>query len=207
MKRLLITTSNKGKLREIRALLNGLAAELVTPDELGLSLDITEDGRSYAENAAKKATAYANASGLISLGDDSGLEVQALNGAPGLYSARYVPKPGASDADRRAHLLQNLLGKPRPWTARFLAAVAIAVPRQGVECTQGECRGEIIDEERGSRGFGYDPIFLLDEAGRTMAELDMEEKNRLSHRARAIMSARPIFEKLFGPMNRVAEPS
>jgi XTP/dITP diphosphohydrolase len=143
---------------------------------------------------------------LISLGDDSGLEVEALDGAPGLYSARYVPRTDATDADRRAYLLQNLRGKPHPWRARFRAAVAIAVPKQEVECSEGECCGEIIAEERGSGGFGYDPIFLLDEAGHTMAELDMEEKNRLSHRARAIMNARPIFEKLFGPINRATAP-
>lgn len=196
MTRLLIATNNKGKVREIRALLSPLPLELLTPDDLGLDLSVNEDGRTYAENASKKAVAFATASGMISLADDSGLEVEALRGEPGLYSARYVPRDGATDADRRAFLLQRLLGKPRPWTARFCAAVAIAVPGKGVQSAEGECRGEIIPEERGSGGFGYDPIFLVAPTGHTMAELEMDEKNRLSHRARAILKARVILERI-----------
>ena len=103
---------------------------------------------------------------MISLADDSGLEVDALDGAPGLYSARYSPKPNATDADRRAYLLQNLQDKPRPWTARFHATIAIATPNGDVHRTEGICEGEIILEERGTGGFGYDPIFLLSESGR-----------------------------------------
>jgi len=198
MNRLLIATNNKGKVLEISALLNGLAAELVTPDDIALKLDVNEDGTTYAENAVRKAVAFARASGLISLADDSGLEVKALGGAPGLYSARYLPGFGATDADRRAYLLQNLSRTARPWMAVFRAAIAIAVPNQDVQVADGECRGEIIPEERGMGGFGYDAIFLVAEAGRTMAELDMDEKNRLSHRARAVMNARPILESLFG---------
>jgi XTP/dITP diphosphohydrolase len=197
-KQLLIATNNRGKVIEIQALLADIGCELVTPSQINLTLDVEEDGQTYAENAAKKAVAFARASGRISLADDSGLEVDALGGAPGLHSARYSLKPGASDADRRAQLLQNLRGQPRPWTARFRATVAIAAPQGGVELAEGSCPGEIIPEERGTGGFGYDPIFLLQESGLTMAELSMDEKNRLSHRARAVLAARPILKKLFG---------
>lgn len=199
MTRLLIATHNPGKLREIQEILSNLHLTLLTPNDLGLNLKIIEDGQTYAENAAKKALEYAQATGLLSLGDDSGLEVDALGGAPGIYSARYSLKVGASDADRRAYLLQNLALKPRPWTARFYAVIAIATPEGKVEFTSGECRGEIIPEERGMNGFGYDPIFLLPELGKTMAELDEAQKNQISHRARALQNARPLLEKLLPP--------
>lgn len=194
---LLIATNNKGKVKELQELLRDTGIELVTPAQIDLQLDVVEDGSTYAENATKKATAFANASGMISLADDSGLEVDALNGAPGLYSARYSPKPNATDADRRAYLLQNLQGKPRPWMARFHATIAIATPDGEVHLTEGICEGEIIPEERGTGGFGYDPIFLLSELGKTMAELSMDEKNHLSHRAKAVMKAKPILRELF----------
>ncbi len=197
-KQLLIATNNKGKVIEIQALLADIDYELVTPAQINLNLEVEEDGATYAENAAKKAVAFARASGLISLADDSGLEVDALGGAPGLHSARYSLKPGASDADRRAYLLQNLRGEPRPWMARFRATVAVATPQGDVELTEGTCPGEIIPEERGMGGFGYDPIFLLQDIGLTMAELSMDEKNRLSHRARAVLAARPILMKFLG---------
>jgi XTP/dITP diphosphohydrolase len=192
MFRLLIATHNKGKMDEIRALLSDLPIELVAPEDVGALLRVEEDGDTYIENATKKAVAFADASGLVSLADDSGLEVEALGGAPGLRSARYIPRPGATDADRRAHLLKNLDGRLRPWTARFRAAVAIATPRDGVQWAEGACAGEIIRDERGTGGFGYDRIFLVEGTGRTMAELQMAEKNLLSHRARAIMNARTI---------------
>lgn len=197
MNKLLIATNNKGKLEEMQALLAGLSAELIMPEQIGLDLHVTEDGKSYAENASKKAAAFARSSDLISLADDSGLEVEALGGAPGLYSARYVASPGATDADRRLRLLQNLSTKPRPWLARFRAAIAIAVPRGSVQVLEGDCPGEIIPVERGTGGFGYDPIFYIPGLDRTMAELTMEEKNRISHRAQAVMKARPILDRLF----------
>ncbi len=131
----------------------------------------------YAENAARKAQAYSIASGIFTLGDDSGLEVDVLNGAPGIYSARYAPQVGATDADRRAYLLQQLSPYPSPWIARFNCTVALASPDGDVHFAHGICPGEIIPEERGVNGFGYDPIFLLTEMGRTMAELTMDEKN------------------------------
>jgi XTP/dITP diphosphohydrolase len=196
MQKLLIATGNKGKVKEIQALLDGLDVELVTPKDLGLEMDVEEDGATYEENAGKKARAYSQASGLIALADDSGLEVDALGGEPGLYSARYAGKLGATDADRRAFLLEKLAGKPRPWTARFHATVAVGMPDGLVQFAEGNCYGEIIPEERGGGGFGYDPIFFIPKMNRTMAELSMDEKNRLSHRALAVKYALPILQKL-----------
>ena len=198
MKQLLIATNNKGKVKEIQDLLKDTGIELVTPAQINLDLDVLEDGQTYAENAAKKALAFAEASGLTSLADDSGLEVDALDSAPGLYSARYGSSGGGklSDAERRAFLIQNLQGKPRPWMARFHATIAIALPNGETYLAEGFCEGEIIPEERGTGGFGYDPIFLLPELGKTMAELPMDEKNRLSHRARAGMNAKPILDQI-----------
>jgi XTP/dITP diphosphohydrolase len=196
MTTLLIASSNPGKLREIRAILGSFPVELVLPAQIGLHLDVVEDGVNYAENAILKARAYAKASGLIALGDDSGLEVYALGGQPGLYSARYAPWPNATDADRRRYLLQNLQGKPRPWEAHFHCTVAIATPEGEVYTADGDCPGEVIPEERGTGGFGYDPIFLLPDRGLTMAELPEVDKNAISHRARAIQAAVPILERL-----------
>ncbi len=196
MHKLLIATNNKGKVKELQDLLKETGIELVTPADINIDLEVEEDGKTYKENAAKKAVAFARVSKLISLADDSGLEVDALNGAPGLYSARYHPKPGANDADRRAYLIENLMDKPRPWTAHFHATLAIAIPEQDVRIVEGNCFGEIIPQERGTGGFGYDPIFLFPELNRTMAELEMEEKNRISHRARAVMNAIPILKKI-----------
>lgn len=198
MQKLLIATGNRGKVKEIQALLEGLDVKLVTPKDIGLELEVHEDGQTYAENAGKKALAYSQASGLLSLADDSGLEVDALDGAPGLYSARYSPLPGATDADRRTYLLKNLAGKPQPWTAHFHATVAIAWPDGQVHFADGNCYGEIIPDERGNNGFGYDPIFFIPETKRTMAELSMDEKNRLSHRALAVKNALPILQKMLG---------
>jgi len=196
MIRLLIATENQGKVKEIQALLAELDVELVTPKSLGLDLKVVEDGTTYEENAGKKAVAHSRASGLVSLADDSGLEVDALGGAPGLYSARYSPLPGATDADRRAYLLQNLQGKPQPWTAHFHATLAIATPDGALQFTDGNVYGEIIAVERGNNGFGYDSLFLIPALGRTTAELSMEEKNRLSHRALAVQNAIPVLRKL-----------
>ena len=192
MSKLLIATQNQGKLKEIRALLRGLEVELVTPAQLMLALTVDEHGDTYAQNAALKSQAFARLSGLLTLADDSGLEVDALGGAPGVHSARFSPRPGASDADRRALLLERLAGKPHPWTARFRCVVALSAPDGLTRFSEGVCSGEIIPEERGQNGFGYDPIFFIPEVRLTMAELSMEDKNRLSHRARAVLAAQPI---------------
>lgn len=197
MNKLLIATNNQGKVLELQELLAGSGIEFVTPAQIDLQLDVVEDGSTYQENAGKKAIAFAQASGLISLADDSGLQVDALGGAPGLYSARYSPKPGANDKDRRDFLLENLKDKPRPWTAHFHATIAVAKPNGEIEFAEGNCYGEIIPEERGMGGFGYDAIFFMPEFGRTMAELDMEEKNRFSHRALAVLAAMPILKRMF----------
>ena len=195
MTKLLVATANRGKLHEIQALLAGLPLSLVTPADLGLHLEVTETGNTYAVNAALKATTFARLSGLLTLADDSGLEVDALNGLPGVRSARFSPIPGATDADRRQYLLQQLGDKNRPWTAHFHCTVALANPAGEVVYFEGDCPGEIIPTERGDNGFGYDPIFLLPELGRTMAELSMAEKNRLSHRSRAIMASIPYLHQ------------
>ncbi len=197
MPKLLIATNNVGKQREIRSLLNGLTSELVTPAEIGLELDVKEDGTTYKENAAKKALAFSQATGLISLADDTGLEVEALGGAPGLFSARYARKPNATDADRRAYLLKNLHSQPQPWDARFICVVAVATHEGELQYTEGICRGAIIPNERGNFGFGYDPIFFIPSVQKTMAELSMIEKNLLSHRAKAVLAAVPILSKYF----------
>lgn len=196
MARLLLASTNPGKVFEIQALLEGLNLELVTPSQLRIDLVVEEDGATYEENAARKALAFAKMTGIPTLADDSGLEVDTLNGAPGLFSARFSPLPSATDADRRAHLIAELETQPRPWRARFHCTIVLALPSGEIYTFQGECSGEIIPEERGQNGFGYDPIFHLPEIGKTMAELTMEEKNQLSHRARAVQAAMPTIKKL-----------
>ena len=196
MQKLLIATGNRGKIKEFQALLAELDAQLITPQECGLDLEVAEDGETYEQNAGKKARAYSQASGLICLADDSGLEVEALDGAPGLHSARYSPLPGATDADRRAYMLENLQGKPRPWRAHFHATLAIGLPDGQLLFAEADCPGEIIPEERGDNGFGYDPIFFLPTANCSMAELSTPAKNKISHRALAVKKALPILRKV-----------
>ncbi len=179
MREILIASGNAGKLREIRALLGDLPVKLILPEELGLHLLVEEIGHTYAENAEIKALAYHRVTGLTTLADDFGLEVDALGGLPGVRSARFSPKPGATDSDRRAYLLECLEQEPQPWKAHFHCTAALATPRGGVVFSDGDCPGVIIRDERGQNGFGYDPIFLLEELGLTMAELPEELKNRL----------------------------
>lgn len=198
MAQLLLASNNPGKQLEIQSLLEDLVLTLVLPEQIGLNLEVEENGETYVQNAGLKAAAFCQASGLLTLADDSGLEVDALGGLPGIRSARFSTKPGANDADRRAYLLERLQGTPRPWLAHFHCTVAIAVPGGEMYYADGDCPGEIIPEERGQNGFGYDPIFLLSETGLTMAELSMEAKNRLSHRARAVQAALPILTELLG---------
>jgi len=190
MKKVLIATTNPGKIREFRELFAEMSLDLVTLRDLKIAIEVVEDGNSYAENAAKKALAYAAQSGLITLADDSGLEVEALDGAPGIHSARFSPLPGATDSDRRSALLKTLEGRPTPWRARFHATIAIAFPDGRLVFAEGECLGEIIVEERGTNGFGYDPIFYIPEMAKSMAELSTEEKNQISHRAQAAKAAK-----------------
>ena len=196
MIKLLLGTNNPGKIREIRSLLDGLKLEVLTPIDLGIELAVRETGNSYQENAVIKAQTFAQATKLWSLADDSGLEVEVLNGAPGLYSSRYAGKPGATDADRRKILLQNLAGVPRPWKAAFRCTVALCSPDGRIFIKEGTCPGEIISEERGEGGFGYDPVFQLAESDSTMAELTPEVKNQLSHRGQAVRLVIPYLKEL-----------
>lgn len=196
MKKLLIATANQGKLLEIQALLHDLELTLLLPADLGIQLDVEESGSTYETNAAIKAMAFACTSGLLTLADDSGLEVDALGGLPGIRSARFSPLPGATDADRRRYLLTMLQDKVRPWTAHFHCTVALARADGKLCFAHGECWGEIIPEERGENGFGYDPIFMFPKFGCTMAELSLEQKNQISHRARAVQAAKPILMEM-----------
>ena len=196
MIKLLLATNNQGKLEELRSLLNGLDLKLVTPADLGLNLQVKETGESYRENAILKAAGFAKATNLWSLADDTGLEVEALDGAPGLYSARYAPQPDATDKDRRLVLLQNLEEKSQPWKAVFRCVVALCGPDGSIITKDGACPGEIIPEERGEGGFGYDPIFLLEVLRLTMAELSLVDKSALSHRSRAVWKILPVLKEL-----------
>ncbi|MFC2064616.1 RdgB/HAM1 family non-canonical purine NTP pyrophosphatase [Chloroflexota bacterium] len=198
MKELLLGTNNKGKVEEMSELLKHLDIHLLTPAMLGLEMEVSEDGDTYEDNAKLKAVAFSKASGLPCLSDDSGLEVDPLGGQPGLHSHRFAPQPGATDADRRDHLLKQLQGKPRPWLAHFHATIALAHPDGRLRIAYGECCGEIIPEERGVNGFGYDPIFFFPELGCTMAELGMDEKNQISHRANALRNAEGMIQELLG---------
>lgn len=197
MQELLIASTNPGKLREMQAILQYLPITIIQPADIGVSLHVEEDGDTYQANAKKKALAYCQASGRITLADDSGLEVDALGGAPGLYSARYSPLPGANDADRRVFLLQNLTGYPQPWLAHFHCTVVIATPGGESFVHDGNCYGQVIAEERGKNGFGYDAIFFLPALGKTMAELDDALKNQISHRAVALRESLASLQKIF----------
>jgi XTP/dITP diphosphohydrolase len=187
--KLLIATNNNGKKKEIAALFEGVPVELCFPADLGIDTDVEETGSTYAENAALKAETLCKISGLLTLADDTGLEVFALDGHPGLHSKRYVSTPGATDADRRAKLLAELADKPSPWLARFVCTVAVAAPDMPTQYFDGAVQGEIITCESGDYGFGYDRIFWIPLVGKTLADLPMPEKNQISHRAMAVKKA------------------
>ena len=192
MPKLLLATNNQGKAREYKSLLEGVPFELVMPAQVGVSAEVAEVGKSFEENAVLKAATLALKSGLLTLADDSGLEVEALGGEPGVLSARYAGE-NASDSDRLNYLLNKLKGVPeRERTARFRCVIAIASPDSRVEVCSGACRGIIATAPRGYNGFGYDPVFCVPELGKTIAELPPEEKNRISHRARAAEKAREL---------------
>lgn len=176
-RRLVVATGNAGKLGEYHALLAGTGLELVAFDP-----EVDEVGETYADNARLKAEAARNARSLPAVGDDSGVEVDVLGGFPGIHSARI----GRTQKERTQVLLDPLAGHPRPWRARFMCTIALAAPGRATEFFEGECRGEIIPDWRGVAGFGYDPVFLVPEAGRTFGEMSPEEKARYSHRARAV---------------------
>jgi XTP/dITP diphosphohydrolase len=196
MLKLLLATNNQGKVREYQNLLKGCGVELVTPSQVGLKLDVHESGRTYEENARLKAEAFASASGLLTLADDSGLEVDTLNGEPGIRSSRYAGE-GASDSQRVDFLLAKLKDIPiEKCTAHFSCVIALAYPEGKLEFYSGRCDGVITRQPRGTNGFGYDPIFLFPELKKTMAELSEETKNQISHRARAAQKACLALKKI-----------
>jgi XTP/dITP diphosphohydrolase len=216
--RVLVATNNEGKLREYRQLLQGLPMEPVSPAELGLTVEVNEIGATFAENARLKAEAFAVASGLPALADDSGLEVDALGGEPGVRSARYGG-PGLTEAARYALVLDRLTDVPWEWRgARFRCVIALALgdgadgdpasdrPASAeraptshtggsVSFAEGRCEGFVARGPRGAHGFGYDPVFFVPEFGLTMAELADEIKNRISHRARAVQASKAILAR------------
>jgi len=201
---LMLATSNPGKVAELRAILASLfdlgGLSLLSPRDWPAPLpQVTETGTTFAENARLKADALAAATGIPSLADDSGLCVDALDGAPGLYSARWAG-PGASDSERNTKLLLALADvPPERRTARFVCAAALAMPGGETRTAEGVCEGVILTAPRGANGFGYDPLFLLPDLRRTMAELTSEEKNRLSHRALAVSRLSSQFSVLMNP--------
>ncbi len=191
--RLLIATTNPGKVREYQQLLNGLNCDLVGLADVGITQDVAETGSTYTENALLKAREYAALSGLLTLADDSGLEVDALNGRPGVHSARYAPD-SPTRIQRLLGEMQNVPADQR--RARFQCVIALAWPDGRTEITSGTCEGWIAFEARGNNGFGFDPVFHMPERDVTMAELPEDVKNQISHRAHAAQKMRPILERI-----------
>lgn len=194
--KLLAATGNPGKLKEIKAILQGINIDVISPNDICLNIEVAETGITYAQNARLKAEAYLRAGGLPVLSDDSGLEVDALDGKPGLHSARFSPKENASDADRREYLLKQLRNQPHPWKAHFHCTAILLLPDGVIVEKNGRCDGVIIPEEIGEHGFGYDPIFYVPEFTATMAELVPPIKNLISHRAKALKALIPDIELL-----------
>lgn len=188
-----VASANKGKIQEIKKILEGSSLEVISMAEAGFNDEIDETGVTFEENAMIKAETIARKVDAIVMSDDSGLEVDALNGAPGVYSARYAG-PGATDMDRVIKLLGELSGVPDDKRqGRFVSAIAVVLPGGSKFVVRGTCEGIIAKEPSGSNGFGYDPVFYLPEFNCTMAELSMEEKNKISHRGRALVK---MVEKL-----------
>ena len=185
---LLLATNNAHKVEEFRSILKPYDAVLQTPADLGITLDVEESGNSYFENALLKARAYWQEGQNTVLSDDSGLEVEALDGSPGIHSHRFLPDPNATSRDRCLYLLERLKDAPRPWRAAFHCEVVVLTSKGEILTSHGVCTGEIIPEFRGEHGFGYDPIFLVAGTNQTMAELAPETKNSLSHRGKAVLA-------------------
>ena len=183
--KLVLASKNQHKLVEMQTILGQLGLEVVLESQVGVDVDVEETGTTFLENAALKAKAVMEASGMAAIADDSGLVVDALDGAPGVYSARYGGL--GSDPERTALLLKNMEGVPAEnRTARFVSAIVCALPDGRTVSAQGTCEGTILFETRGSNGFGYDPVFYVPQLGKTFAEASSEEKNALSHRGRAL---------------------
>jgi XTP/dITP diphosphohydrolase len=186
LKEIVVATENPGKLREIKDALQGMSIEILSLGDFSPMLPLEEDGRTFRENALKKARVVAKLTGRLTIADDSGLEVDSLQGMPGVRSARFAGE-GASDAENNRKLLQLLKGVPSTQRgATFRCVIAVVSPEGKEKWVEGLCRGVIGDTERGREGFGYDPLFLLPELGKTFAELPLELKNKVSHRGRAL---------------------
>lgn len=186
MKKIIFATGNEGKMREIREILSDLDVEVLSMKEAGITADIVEDGTTFEENAVIKAKTICELCGEITLADDSGLEIDYLNKEPGIYSARYMGED-TSYRIKNANLIERLEGVPdEKRTARFVCAVAAAFPDGSVKTVRATMEGRIGYEEKGENGFGYDPIFFLPEYSCSSAELSMEEKNKISHRGKAL---------------------
>lgn len=194
--KIILATQNQGKVRELRELLVNEAIEVLSLLDIPAWEDVEENGVTFADNAALKAREAVWRTGLIALADDSGLEVDALDGAPGVYSARYAgePKDDERNIDKLLHNLETIPEGQR--TARFRCALVVATPFGEEYLTEGAVQGRILTKRRGTDGFGYDPVFYLPEFARTMAELTLTEKNTLSHRAQAFRKAIPILQEL-----------
>lgn len=192
MKTLLIATHNQGKIREYQQLLADLPFTVVSLNQLQITHDVEETGSTFVENAILKATQYARLSGVLTWADDSGLEIDALEGRPGVYSARYGG-PGLSDKDRYEFVLRELKGATAPpWSARFRCVVALAFPDGSVQTVEDTIEGEITDQPQGEHGFGYDPIFFLPAYKATLAQVAPEIKNAISHRGKAALKAKQL---------------
>lgn len=197
MKKVIFATGNEGKMKEIREILGDLDIELLSLKDAGIHADIVEDGKTFEENAQIKAKAICEMTGEIVLADDSGLEIDYLNKEPGIYSARYMGED-TSYHIKNSSLIERLNGVPdEKRTARFVCAVAAAFPDGRVKTVRGTMEGRIGYEEKGENGFGYDPIFYLPEYGCTSAELSMEEKNKISHRGKALRGIRESVKEAF----------
>ena len=183
--RFILASNNKGKLKEMKTILEGLGNEVVSQSEAGLAIEAEETGKTFEENALIKARAACDALSEPAIADDSGLAVDALDGAPGVYSARYGGDTCENDADRVKLLLKSLDSEKKR-SAKFVSCIACVFPNGNVISARGECEGEITFAPRGEGGFGYDPVFELTGTGKTMAELSPEEKNAVSHRGRAL---------------------
>ncbi|HZU68291.1 MAG TPA: XTP/dITP diphosphatase [Ktedonobacteraceae bacterium] len=194
MRDLLLATTNVHKLEEFRAIFADLPYRLLSLQDIQLQMDVEETGSTFAENAELKAHTYAGASGLLTLADDSGLEIDALEGAPGVFSARFAGRD-TSYQERFRLILERLEGLPvEQRGARFRCAIALAEPSGYTRIVEGVIEGVIADAPRGENGFGYDPIFLVPELGMTTAELEPGDKNRISHRGRAAQLARILLK-------------
>ena len=196
--KLLIATGNQGKLKEIRRLLEGAPIEIVGLDQLTNPPEVVEDGATFTANARKKAQEMASFSGYLTLADDSGLVVDALNGAPGVYSARYAGEQGDDTANNNELLANMATIADERRRAAFHCVVALAWPDGRCETYAGQVSGLIMREARGDGGFGYDPLFIVPEYGKTMAELPLEIKNRISHRGTALRKVIPLLVELAG---------